>query len=355
MRRRYQLVPLAGLAVLCGGWLLSRPADTSGQAGAGALPQIERHTHKSYVESLSGSEVSFEMIAVPGGVFLMGSPDGEPGRNADEGPRRPVRVAPFWMARTEVSWDEYNLYRNEKGAESPEQNEERLLKDPDAVTGPTPPYVPETYGHGRDGHPAICMTWHAAAEYCRWLSAKTGKSYRLPTEAEWEWACRAGSTTAYCFGNDPKGLDAYGWYVKNSPLKPGDKPTTHKVGTLKPNAFGLCDMHGNVAEWCLDQYDKDMYKSFPPDKPAERPVKLPGDRRFSHVTRGGSWADDPPALRSAVRRPSDKSWLKHDPQRPQSIWWLTKMDVIGFRVVRAVDEQAELKGFKSKITRDSRN
>src|SRR5205807_2049162 len=99
------------------------------------------------------------------------------------------------------------------------------------------------------------------------------------------------------------------------------------------------DMYGNVLEWCVDHYDKDYYKK----SASEWPVNLPTDRRFSHVTRGGSWGDKPTELRSAARRPSDKSWLKHDPQIPQSIWWLTKIDVVGFRVARAVEEQENLK------------
>jgi formylglycine-generating enzyme required for sulfatase activity len=215
--------------------------------------------------------------------------------------------------------------------------------------------VDETYGHGREGHPALCMTHHCAMEYCRWLSARTGKLYRLPTEAEWEWAARAGSTTAYFFGDDPKGLDPYAWYVKTAPPKPGADPTTHRVGTTKPNPWGVCDLYGNVLEWCLDHYEKDAYSKFPRDQLTLAPVLLPTHRRFAHVARGGSWADPAVRCRSAARRGSDKSWIRDDPQRPQSIWWLTRMDVVGFRVVRAVQEQDNLKGLRSKVTRESPN
>src|SRR5260370_8751209 len=209
------------------------------------------------------------MIAIPDGTFLMGSPASEQGRSEDEGPQHPIKIRPFWMGKTEVTWDEYDLFRKEKGVEAPEQNEERLKADADAITGPTKPYADETFGHGREKHPVLCITHHASMEYCRWLSAKTGKTYRLPTEAEWEYACRAGTKTAYCFGDDPKDLSDYAWFAKNS------EELTHEVGQKKPNPWGLYDMYGNVAEWCLDAYDKDSYKKFPTHKPTRSPVLIP--------------------------------------------------------------------------------
>jgi len=311
-------------------------------------PKIEPLTHKSYTEAIPGTEAKFDMIAVPGGTFLMGSPASEKDRGADEGPQHAVILKPFWMGKCEVTWNEYDPYRKETGVDNPMQNDEILKKTPDAITGPTPPYVDETYGHPRDMHPAICMTQHAAMMYCAWLSKKTGKAYRLPTEAEWEFACRAGSKSAYCFGDDPAKLVEYAWFTDNS----GDH--THKVGSKKANAFGLHDMHGNVMEWCLDHYKKDTYASFPLDRAALQPVILPTDLRFSHVARGGAWSDEAKDCRSATRRGSNKSWIESDPQRPQSIWWLTNWDFVGFRVVRAVEEQDNLKGIRSKVTRQSK-
>ncbi len=309
---------------------------------------------KNYVEKLTGADgvVQFEMIAIPGGTFLMGSPENEPGRNDDEGPQHLVQVKPFWMGKCEVTWDEFDLYWKTEPAVDPNSPE---AKDPkvDAVSRPTPPYVDETYGHEREKHPALCMTHHNAMEYCRWLSIKTGKKYRLPTEAEWEYACRAGSKTMYCCGDDPKQLQEYAWFKENSKTEDYPNGTTHQVGTKKPNAFGLHDMHGNVMEWCLDHYFKDTYSKFANVKLALSPIVVPTERKWSHVARGGHWADDASKLRSAARRASDKSWMKHDPQRPQSIWWLTKFDVIGFRVVRAVEEQPELLDLKSKVTKES--
>jgi formylglycine-generating enzyme required for sulfatase activity len=312
----------------------------------GKLPEIEPLTHKNYIEKMADSDVSFEMIAIPGGIFMMGSPAGEKARKDDEGPEHPVKIRPFWMEKTEARWDEYDLYWR---TNVPKKTEPKTAQDKaaDAVSRPTPPYADETFGHGRDGNPVLCITQHAAMEYCRWLSAKTGKLYRLPTEAEWEWACRAGTSSAYSFGDDPAKLTDYGWYDKNS------DDVAHKVGEKKPNPWGLFDMHGNVAEWCVDHYKPDFYKGLSLDKVSIGPVVLPDDKRYSYVARGGSWVDPPAMCRSAARRGSNKDWLKRDPQQPQSIWWMTDADYVGFRVVRPVEEQDNLKGLKSKVTRES--
>jgi formylglycine-generating enzyme required for sulfatase activity len=348
--------PLAVLALIGLGFaavaLFSGPAAPV-QAAEAFVPKIDALEHKSYTQEIAGSKAKFEMIAIPGGTFLMGSPKTEKGHQEDEGPQHPVRIKPLWMGKTEVTWDEFDVYRKEMAAENKEENVERQKKDPDAITGPTKPYVDETYGHGRDGHPALCMTHHAAMEYCRWLSKKTGKTYRLPTEAEWEYAARAGTSTAYFFGDDPKSLGEYAWYSENSPPAKDEDGQTHAVGTRKPNPWGLHDMYGNVMEWCVDHYEKTRYAKFPTDMLTVGPVLVPTDKRFSHVARGGSWNDEPEQLRSAARKGSELSWMKDDPQRPRSLWWLTRFDVIGFRVVRAVEEQPELKNLKSKVTLDS--
>jgi formylglycine-generating enzyme required for sulfatase activity len=320
----------------------------SGQGDGKKLPIIETRAHANYVETVEGTKVSFDMVAIPGGTYLMGSSENESGRKPDEGPQHPVTVKAFWMGKTEVTWDEYDLYwKKKKGVVAKDPNPGEKDKAADAVSRPTPPYDDETFGHGRKGNPVLCITHHAAMEYCRWLSAKTGKTYRLPTEAEWEWACRAGTTTAFSFGDDPQGLDDVAWYDKNS------EDVAHKVRQKKANPWGLHDMHGNVSEWCVDHYVKDGYKKFDLGKPFLQPVELPTDARYSYVVRGGSWADPPAMLRSAARRGSNKDWLRRDPQRPQSIWWMTDADFVGFRVVRPVEEQENLKGLKSKVTRES--
>lgn len=303
---------------------------------------------RPYVETIPGSKARFEMVPIPGGAFAMGSPAREPGRANDEGPQHEVIMRPFWMQALEVTWDEYDLF-----AFSQDLKKDRAIITPDnkgaadAVTYPTPPYADESFGYGKGKQPAISMTHHAAMEFCRWLSAKTGKTYRLPTEAEWEHACRAGTKTAYSFGDSAKNLGEHAWYTHNSDSAP------HVGGRKKPNAWGLYDMHGNVAEWCIDRYEKDLYGTFKPGAAALAPVLLPTETRYRHVVRGGSWDDESGLLRSAARRASQVEWSKRDPQRPQSIWWHTEAITVGFRVVRPLEEQENLKGLKSKITRQS--
>jgi formylglycine-generating enzyme required for sulfatase activity len=301
----------------------------------------------TYTEAIPGTKVRFEMIGIPGGRFTMGSPASEASRSADEGPPHDVEIRPFWMESTEATWDEYDVFAFGQDLEPPAATQPKPAAPAgsDAITRPTPPYADESFGYGKGRQPAIDMTWHAAMEYCRWLSAKTGKHYRLPTEAEWEYAARGGTKTAYSFGDDPRALGEYAWTAANSNEQP------HPVASRKPNPWGLFDMHGNVAEWCLDRYDADAYRNVKPG--AVGPVVLPGSARYPHVSRGGSWDDDPKKARSAARRGSTPEWSRRDPQSPQSIWWHTDATFAGFRVVRAVDEQENLKAFRSTITRDS--
>ena len=284
---------------------------------------------KPYTETIPGTEVKFDLVPIRGGKFLMGSPETEKGRQADESPQHEVRVDPFWMETHEVTWEEYELWGLKLDKER-----RRINKVPstdrdlviDAVANPTPPYTDMSFGMGKDGYPAVCMTQFAAKMYCKWLSAKTGRYYRLPTEAEWEYACRAGSTTAFSYGDDPKALADYAWFTGNSDDK------YHKIAKKKPNPWGLYDMHGNVAEWVLDQHTPDFYKQSA-GKAADNPL-APATTEYNRVVRGGSWDDDPEKCRSAARRASEKDWKKQDPQLPQSPWYLTDGNFIGFRVVR---------------------
>jgi formylglycine-generating enzyme required for sulfatase activity len=315
-------------------------------------PVVEKGNHKDYTEKIPFTKISFEMAAIPGGVFSMGSPADEEGRQADEGPQHKAVIRPFWMGKCEVTWDEFDEWWMYSGNPMPLQRAGPLDGDTDATTQPSPPYIDETYGHGREHHPALCMTHFAAMKYCEWLSRKTGRTYRLPTEAEWEYACRAESGAAFSFGN-LAAIDEYAWHRKNSADKEHPNGTTHEVGSKKPNAWGLHDMHGNVAEWCLDEYRKDAYATFAKQELSLWPVLIPPKTRYAHVARGGSWADAPDRLRSAARRASDKSWQKDDPGMPKSVWWLVRMDVIGFRVVRPVEEQENLRGFRPQIALDS--
>jgi formylglycine-generating enzyme required for sulfatase activity len=336
------------LLVLLSGFLLAGLALTAeAPVPPETDPRVDPLRHKTYTETIPDTKGAFEMIAIPGGVYWRGSPATEDGRRADEGPAHPVEVRPFWMAKCETSWELFDLYL--KGSPANDGvNEAARKRDPDAITRPTPPYIDETYGYGREGYPVIGVSHHMAMEFCWWLSRRTGKAYRLPTEAEWEWAARAGTTSPWSFGAESGKLGEYAWYAKNS------DDVTHPVGKKKPNPWGLHDMYGNAVEWCLDHYKKDRYDVFSLLRPTLGPVDVPTADRYSHVVRGGCFSDEALQCRSATRRGSDASWNRHDPYRPQSIWWLSASDFVGFRIVRAVEEQENLRGLRSKVTRQSR-
>ncbi len=282
---------------------------------------------KQYNQVIPGGTVAFDMMPIPAGTFMMGTPETEKGRKPDEGPQVQVKIEPFWMGKTEVTWNEYELFMYPEDQRLAAAGG-TVTKDAvvDGVSRPTKPYVEMSFGMGKDGFPAISMTHHAANKYCQWLSAKTGHFYRLPTEAEWEYACRAGTTTAYSFGDDASKIGEYAWLEANSDWK------YQKVGKKKANPWGLHDMHGNVIEWCLDQYSADTYK-----QGAGKTVDNPWVRSstpYPHVARGGSWDDTPDKLRSGVRRASGPGWKIQDPQLPKSIWYHTDAQFLGIRVVR---------------------
>ena len=261
---------------------------------------------------IPGTDVFFEMLPIPGGEFQMGSTNSK-----IESPQHKVKIDPFWMGKFEVTWDEYRLFM------FPDQARETKGADPnvDAVSRPTKPYVEMSFGMGLNGYPAISMTQHAANKYAEWLSAKTGHFYRLPTEAEWEYACRAGTSTAFSFGDDASKSSEYAWSSANANGK------YEKVGTKKPNPWGLFDMHGNVMEWTLD-----AYAPYVAGNVSNPWVK--SKESYPHAVRGGSWNDPPSKLSCGSRVGSDSSWKMQDPQLPKSIWYLTDAQWLGFRLVR---------------------
>jgi formylglycine-generating enzyme required for sulfatase activity len=246
------------------------------------------------------------MVPIPEGDFVMGSTN-----RKDETPPHKVHIDAFLMDKYETTWDLYRqfMFAKEEGV--------------DAVTRPTRPYVEMSFGMGIEGYPAISMTQHAANKYAEWLSQKTGQFYRLPTEAEWEYACRAGTTTAYSFGDDVKELGKYAYFAANS----GGK--YQQVGTRLPNPWGLYDMHGNVMEWTLDQYSAGYYAHSPASNPWNQATKP-----YPHSVRGGSWQDKAEQLTCSARVASDPSWKEQDPQLPKSIWYETDAQGLGFRLVR---------------------
>lgn len=279
----------------------------------------------AYEEAIAGSDQSVAMVPVPGGSFSMGSPQGEAGRAEDEGPQREVRVADFWMGQYEINWQQYELfvYREEAVFERLADPSELERLGIDAVSGATAPYAEMSFGMGKNGYPAVNMTQYAALQFARWVSAKTGQFYRLPTEAEWEYACRAGTQSPFSFGADATVATQYAVFEQNSDGKYA------QPGTLKPNPWQLYDMHGNVAEWTMDQYHPGYDSQVSADNPWHRPTEL-----YPRVARGGSWVDPVELLRCAARRASSPRWKERDPQIPKSQWWLTNAPFIGFRLVR---------------------
>ncbi len=303
--------------------------DATANAEAEMLPYRERLIGVN----AEGGELHLDMAPVPGGEFLLGSPETEPGRGELESPRSRVRVGAFWMATHETTWDLYRVFMfdTDRGGEEPG------AAWADAVSRPTPPYRPMDFGMGTDGFPAISMTQFAARHFTKWLSMKTGRFYRLPTEAEWEYACRAGTTTAWSFGDDPSPIDRFAWHAGNSERR------YHEVAQLEPNAWGLFDLHGNVAEWTLDAYAD--YAAPGEGELLANPIAWPL-AEYPRSVRGGSWQNEPASLRCAARRGSELSWKRMDPQLPQSVWYHTNARFLGFRVVRPLipppgDEQAK--------------
>jgi formylglycine-generating enzyme required for sulfatase activity len=337
------------------------PGIVTERPAAGRFVETDAGYMVPYTETIPGTEVAFEMVPVPGGEFLLGSPDSEADRGSDEGPQVRVRVAPYWIGKTEVTWAEYQAYMKmyhvfkmlqrlaampiEPGQNAADAKARELIDEHawngdlagqwevDAVTTATPLYDASfTYGVGdQPNQPAVTMTQFAARQYTKWLSGITGREFRLPTEAEWEYAARAGTTTAYSFGDDPAQLKVYGWFDENGDYE------THPVASKKPNPWGLYDVHGNVGEWTLDQYDAGTYEALgagPVD--ASAAVRWP-TKLYPRVIRGGSWLELAPECRSAARQKSDdEEWKLSDPNLPLSPWWYTEEPAtgVGMRIVR---------------------
>ena len=273
----------------------------------------------AYHFNVPGSQIQCRMVPIPAGDFLMGSGEKEKGRDTDEGPQRKVTLAAFWMGEFELSRDEFDVfYKDENTSDN---------STVDAITKPTPQYIDFSLGMGKEGgYPVNSMSQFSALMYCRWLYDKTGVFYRLPTEVEWEYACRAGATTRYYFGDDEKQLEKYAWFKNNSDGK------FQKAGLKLPNAWGLYDMLGNVSEWTLDHYEEKRLENMEPT--SDNPFVAPNKARYPKVMRGGGYLDEAVQLRTANRSKSDPLLNRRDPQIPKSKWWLTDAPSVGFRIVR---------------------
>ena len=332
--------------------LLVRGPDVPGQ-GAAKLPTVDAKKHMDYVEKLT-EHVSIEMAAIPGGTYLMGTPDSEKGREPNEGPQHPVTIQPFWMAKYETTWELYDLYWVKKAGEA-----KSGVPAADAVVTrkPTPPYADETLrprpGRGR---PAICMTIHAANQFCGLaLSACTGKHLLpiLPTEAEWEYACRAGTTTTYSFGDDPARSFKDSRLVRR---QFGDDH--HAQGRLEEGeSVGPLFRHctATSAEWCASILYREGLQEVP-DRSAksrtgrdadEQAVSLRGPRRLLDAGTGEGTERGAELLGQGMAAPRSADPAEHLVEVTDA--WTSS----GFRVICPVEEIDALKDFRSKITRES--
>jgi formylglycine-generating enzyme required for sulfatase activity len=249
-------------------------ADAGAIAARHAAP-LQVASMQGYRETIPGTVVTFEMAPVPGGTATI---DGAP-----------IEVAPFFIGRTEVTWDMYDLFMLGRDEKAP---------GADAVARPSQPYGAPDYNWGHSGYPVISVTREAAEAFCRWLSIRTGKTYRLPTEAEWVRAAELAAAGADAAAS----RDDVAWHSGNA------QGTTHPVGKRKPDAHGLFDLFGNAAEWVTTRDD-------------------------GRVTRGGSFRDPAGTVGPRSRAPYDPSWQERDPQLPKSKWWLSDGPFVGFRVV----------------------
>ncbi|HET6246328.1 MAG TPA: formylglycine-generating enzyme family protein [Tepidisphaeraceae bacterium] len=329
----HRIIPLITLACMlcCQVWATDEPSAPS--------------PDKPFTQTIPGTTISFQMTPIPAGKFLIGSPAAEKDRQSDEDPQFEVRVDAFWMETTAVTWPEYLAFYNTSFQLKNAAVDIPTDRWADVVTYPTPMYnvslgpALERMGRG-EGCPAVAMSQYAARQYTKWLSKKTGRFFRLPTEAEWEYACRAGSTTAYNFGDNPADLKTHGWFVDNSNLKDGD-PSYHKVAHWPANKWGLFDMHGNVGQWCIDQYDPAWYAKFKGKSVDEKDCINWPTTRYPIVIRGGGYESEAGECRSASRLHSTRDFNNKDGEFPRSVHWESNDEWVGFRLVCPMKEPSE--------------
>lgn len=286
-----------------------------------AFSSLQDSHFEAYTQRIPGTQVTFDMTPIPEGSFQMGNDNSD---FPEEKPAHTVSLDAFWMGTHEVTWDAFELFldKNYELAISEEPIGARV----DGMSRPSLPYLDMTFGMGKEGKPAIGMTQYGAIQYCHWLFLKTGIFYRLPTEAEWEYAAKAGSNTLYFFGDDSKALSVYAWTAENA------KESTQKVGEKKPSPWGLYDIYGNVLEWTYDQYDAGFYARSEKNNPVNLPEKL-----YPRVVRGGSFASLSTEISSSKRFISSPDWKRIDPQIPKSQWWFPEAPFLGLRLVRPLN------------------
>jgi formylglycine-generating enzyme required for sulfatase activity len=256
----------------------------------------------SFAGAAAANSPGMKLVSIPAGEFLIGSEPEELARLYPRicterytwtQPQRRVKISQaFELGQYPVTVREFREFVADTGCTEAEVSGEgyqwtgtewKLNLD---IDWRKPGFVQT------DEHPIVQITWNNAVAYCEWLSKKEGREYRLPTEAEWEYACRAGSTGRWCFGDDASMLEHYAWYSANS------GQTTHPVGQKKPNAWGLYDMHGNVGEWCKDWWDWDYAEPFGDTAEVDPTGPQQGACR---VCRGGGWVSGPSGCRASYR------------------------------------------------------
>ena len=321
------------------GIVVEKPAD-------GPFVKTERGYMVPYEAVIPGTEVTYKMIPIAGGIATVGSPKDEADRLDSEGPQFEVEIKPFWMGQYEVTWAEYKSYMAMhdifKGFQTHKLRPFTEDKNSLIISAPSNLYDTSfTYRNGEEPElPAVSMSQYAAKQYTKWLSLMSERFYRLPTEAEWEYACRAGTKTAFHFGDDPADLDDYGWHYGNS------NETTHHVWQKKPNPWGLYDMYGNACEWVLDGMLEDGYAQFGGKRVSTADALVKTKKLFPRVVRGGYYDLDPQDCRSASRlASSDDEWRGEDPNIPLSPWWFTSGPAlgVGMRLVRPLEDSMPLK------------
>jgi len=284
----------------------------------------EKSDFEAYSEkTLSGFEIQMKPITTKPFVW----------KGAQKDDVLNVTLDDFWMASTETSWAAYDAFYNtevkrEKDGSVNQYIRPSIKDDLVLLARPTPQLYPVSWGMPKQGYSAVGATHHAANKFCQWLSYQTGHFYRLPTEAEWEFACRAGSDKKYSWGDDADLATDFSWH--------GFKEGTnyHKPGQKKASAYGLFDMHGNVLELTLDGYVENRRKHFAKGKVHNPWVKA--TKPYPHVTKGGHWKHPLEKIISSARIPTEPKWKITDPQGPKSIWALSDAPFLGFRVVRPV-------------------
>lgn len=312
------------------------PGLTNRKPSSGICVESDHGYMIPYRETIPGTQVSFEMVPIPGGTIRMQPLRGFSNSDSDSGVDVPLE--PVWIGRCEVTWAEYDVFRELRKSfirfDRLGIRQVKAANRGDAITAPSTVYVtrkPPTADKSEwPRHPAVSMTQFAARQYTKWLSKLTGRFFRLPSEAEWEHACRAGSNTSFHFGDDARHLSDYAWYFENS------DEDTHPVGLKRPNGWGLYDMHGNACEWVLDQYSE-TYEPLTKAVAAGKTAIHWPTHVHPRTVRGGSWDSDARDCQSSSRIGSSKAWHNLDPQLPPSPVWLAIHRQVGFRIVRPLN------------------